>query len=828
MEYYFESYACPVTDPETCGFSYTVLSWYETDDKCNEIRHYVYRFGASDREDEGLCVYEYNQATGSKRHTNKEEKIPNETGYTKTEKCSVCGTLSYTETIDNYKYERTNYNYSSNGSLSGKTVETGLVFYRDGWWRGYCPVELTYRHESYNKNGEISYWDESHYSYPYAQDGNYCYREVTRFDEEHPKGYVIQAGTDHVEGMYFVNDYGCVPGTEYKLQCYWCGEVETRTDGSGGHRYNYDKESGLYVCYVCGLESETGKNGDVIFADYTLTEGNGEAKYIVGYRNHFGDDYTWRVSLIIELEGEDDYDQVILPDIQPEEVGDYRLVLDAEAIAKAAKEYADDCEYMVRITFVPTGKESMLDFAITLDPHILVLNEEKSTFVDNECTEIGTLVYDCMLCGAVAVEEKTYGGSHDTECLTVHDHEFDEENHQIYTETRTDTCKSCDYFYKYTYVYTYAMDGTIIGRQTTREDNSGMLSESSTVYDYEKGIYTETTARVGKGTYSYTYTLDTHLQLSYVRKDEEGNVTTRNTFEYIQAPDGNYHTTLEKHEQPSDDSWQQYEYEYDFEKDIVTTTVTGSDTEYRTVTVSVISSGNILSQTTYDAEDNIVEKYTYDYAQDKNGNEYRTLLKYEGQNGYWYQREYTCNFDKNERTETYTQSDSQQKTVTVSMLDRGNILSQTTYDADGNIVEKYTYEYVQDSDGNDYCSLEKHERISDGYSEQREYTYDFDKNQRTETYTQSTSETKVVTVSMINPQNTLSETVYEGDTVVQKATYEYVQDSKGTYYRVLYRVDRASDQYWFQYEYTYDFDNRIRKTTYTDSTGANKVTEKGF
>ena len=572
--YTFSSYACPVTDPHNCGFSYTVLSWYGPDERCHQVQHNVYTFGASKPEDEGVFRYSYTVDTEKVMHTVEITETQTETGYVKSESCTVCGMTVEKVTVDNYNIVTESYRYYADGALSSKTTAVGTIFFEESWYAGYRELPSYVRDEFYDIDGTLSTWQETTYTYPLADENNYCYCKVVYSNQANPDGYRTDIGVRHVEGMYWTTEADCVPGRPVTLQCVWCGETEQNLEDSLGHRYRFDDDLGLYVCRICGLESENGVNGDVIFADYTLTEGSGNAEYIIGYRNQYEGDYIWSVSLVIE--GREDF---VMLDIQPREVGNYRLILDAEAIAKAAKEYAGACEYMVRVAFVPTGAAGQVDFAITLDPHVLVLNTESSSIVTDPCTERGTYVYDCLLCDAKAIKEITYGGTHEFISENSSSCEIDSNNRQIKTETVVESCKNCDYKETIVSKTVYSPNGMVLERGTDRFQNGVLYRSNSTVYDHAAGTYTCTSKGTTGNIYVYVRDIATDLDLIDITKDADGNELHRYTYDYTQDQEGNYYVTFSKYED-ADGYWSLNEYSYDFDKQICTTTFTDSDGAY--------------------------------------------------------------------------------------------------------------------------------------------------------------------------------------------------------------------------------------------------------
>ena len=579
--YIFQSFACVVTDPEKCGFSYTVHSWQEADEECNGYWNYVYYFGASTDEETDGDKYEFISYTGKKRHTTISERVVTDTGCVSSTKCSVCGTPTKVETIDNYEYTNVSYEYRVDGSLSSKKEERGSKIFSNYAKGDRIDIIYSVRYEYYDQAGNMTSWIEDRYEYPNASEGNYCYRIVTRYNQNNPDGYFLDE-QNHWRGYYWIEEGSCVPGTPEMVQCPWCDEVEIRSDNYYDHNYEWNDELELYVCTRCGLESTTGWSGNVIFADYTVTESTGKLEYIIGYFNYYTADYSWRVSLIVPT-ADGDYDQIILPDIQPEVVGEYRLYLDAMAIANAAKSYGyKACEYMVRVTFVPTGEENMLDYAITLDPHVFALNAELSNIVENACTEQGTRVYDCVLCGEAAVKEQSYGGAHVLIRFTSYNVSYTEDNNQEFTVTIVQRCKNCGYSYcDEVQTEIWSPDGTYLKKIHNRYDDNGNLSKVS-VYDVVDGVshlsaitYYDVNGNVTKDE-KYTFINDGAHLTEKTEYDADGNMVSKYLCEYV-VINGRVRESFIRHEDYTNNYWDQNELTYDLEKNVCTYSYTDSN-----------------------------------------------------------------------------------------------------------------------------------------------------------------------------------------------------------------------------------------------------------
>ena len=375
-------YGCPVTDPESCGFTYAERNTdhYTSDENCKEKYNITYLLGIDDNYENPKRIVEISYYTGNLRHGEETTvKTETETGYEVTTKCERCDTLISTKKSENFEYVDKYYYYDNLGRLTQVTTEKGFAKDTNRYYYNNDSFETLELYEYYDTEGNVTSWNKFEYVYPRAEEGIYCYYYTVQTDSD---GYTYTSPQNVRHNTYSTGNSTCTPS----LKNYYCSccDYEYENYSWSGHSYSYDSNKGVYVCRLCGLENATKHDGNVIFEDLTLREGTGEVQYIVGFVNNYkSDKYIWNVSLVVE--GEEDF--IILPTIIPVINEDtYRIYLDAAAIAEAAEALGyGACEYMVRLALVPTDTAD-LDYAITLDPHVFAIDEENSTAPETTCS----------------------------------------------------------------------------------------------------------------------------------------------------------------------------------------------------------------------------------------------------------------------------------------------------------------------------------------------------------------------------------------------------------------------------------------------------------
>ena len=617
IEHQYTVYTCAVTDPETCGFKYVRDRWYSVDADCNETVHYTYYLGVNEENNAYVTSYAISYVTGNKRHEKTDTAIElDENRYFATTACVQCGTVIETvEIVDNVRTE-TSYYYHANGAMSQKNVNKYITVENDRY-----EYPLLYRTEYYDAEGKMTSWDQSEYRYPNAANGDYCSRE--RVWSNSNGNETVEEEESH--NWWWTGEF-CTP-TPCEQYCDKCGATRIEMIYQNGHSFDYDKEKGLYVCWRCGLESAAGGNGAVGFEDKTLTEGNG-TDYVLGWYNNYGDAYTWSVMLVA---GE----RMDFVDVKVVEDGDYRLRLDAGAIAAAAEKLGyGKCGYMVRVAFVPTDAGGELDYAITLDPHVYTL--EEYAMPKDGCLSGAPYfwTYACVFCGKTKTVDE-YGHFYDNyreEKRVL----IDKNGNLVVTFTSGSTCKLCGDTNRYTTVKTYLPNGQPL--QAERYEDGKLFAVTTYTYDYKAGIRT--------------------MVIKYANGD-----THTEQYDLVRG------RLLSGYDEYAGGGWNKYEYTYDDANNVRTETHTESG-GYTYIRTYEIDTGRHLTYVTKSPDGSTTER-TYVYI---NGRRFTATDKWTSAEGDWYQTIREFNVEKDEYTETYTASYLEGAEVTKYRISTGEII----------------------------------------------------------------------------------------------------------------------------------------------------------
>lgn len=246
-------------------------------------------------------------------------------------RCSVCG-----EYIDTYYVH-----------------ETEWVKHDNCLWRLTCKrcgsVEgIEYRHNRREVEGENCLWEDK------------CIDCGTVFDSVYRHSWIVDLAPACTQ-------YG-------ERHCSECSLSEILSPVN----HNWIYEGDLYHCGSCDITNINGISGDVVLENFTESLGGGE-KYVVGFwldyydkanQHRYEGEYLLNVSLMLTdvADGEDDQ---VVTDIKvtfnSHGGGNYVEFSKADVEAWAAANGYAAGSYEVRLSFVPRGWQSHLDYAISFD-----------------------------------------------------------------------------------------------------------------------------------------------------------------------------------------------------------------------------------------------------------------------------------------------------------------------------------------------------------------------------------------------------------------------------------------------------------------------------
>jgi hypothetical protein len=134
-------------------------------------------------------------------------------------------------------------------------------------------------------------------------------------------------------------------------------------DPATGHFWEYDNELKLYVCYECGLKNANGADGKIILEDCSYMDGDADT-LTVGYCNRGDIEFITSITIILS-----DGSQVLIEGIEftYSEVGRYVTFSRSAVVAKATALGHRAGSYEIRISFIPVGAGTDLDYAITFE-----------------------------------------------------------------------------------------------------------------------------------------------------------------------------------------------------------------------------------------------------------------------------------------------------------------------------------------------------------------------------------------------------------------------------------------------------------------------------
>ena len=320
-------------------------------------------------------------------------------GYVRWNYCENCGcgTTEYYE--NNRRVSRTEKSYYKmmySGGYSGIQVNTQTSEY--AWYQG-VDGEY-YEWEAYDYSEYIGYrgngtpileqinnqWSERRYEYGF--DNGECLRTVYSSGTYEPNN----KETDSVCYWHRTNNETviqptCTQDGYRNYNCAMCGnaggeKIEPRCHGT----WDWNDAIGMYVCMDCGLINANGGSGNIVLEDLSDTDGDDDS-YIVGYyyRGEFayGDKYGEKIEILqsITLILADGM-EIFVDGIKIEPWGERMYKFSkSEVVAAAARLGYDETMYDIRISFVPVGWETDLDYAITFE--VMSATEECEHFYGN-------------------------------------------------------------------------------------------------------------------------------------------------------------------------------------------------------------------------------------------------------------------------------------------------------------------------------------------------------------------------------------------------------------------------------------------------------------
>ena len=380
------TYTCAVTSPE-CGFKLRMAEIWLPEANCMAGEYQIWEVydSATDSWKEILRTetgehHAYHEYT----ETDIEERVDGAEVYGTQYTCPDCGSTATDKTTrypdGSYKGEwiATNTLYMSNGEPRQRH-DTQVYDYKNPLAAvGYNWLYTLDMYTWVTADGE-ELWEKYEYTWD-IENGCAYSRVYSRSD-----GYRYEKSGTHGMGGSSSSGYGKVPTCTqegfYGFGCNICGapwDDDFVMIDPTDHTFRLDSATGMYECEDCGLESAVGASGGIALEDLNYTMDYDESKYVVGYWNQLGGQFTPYIYVVAEdATDEDKVFALVGMDVQwltVEEDGVRAITLSktaaheaAEAVL-AAQKPGYTGRYAIRVELVPNDSSNMHDYAITFDP----------------------------------------------------------------------------------------------------------------------------------------------------------------------------------------------------------------------------------------------------------------------------------------------------------------------------------------------------------------------------------------------------------------------------------------------------------------------------
>ena len=412
---YLDVLTCAVTSPK-CGFRYAVKR-YSVESGCQKSCYLQVLVGCDENGENAKKTYTY---TVSTRYTHEVDCYkPGDA--TRDVTCSKCGlTLDKITDIDWIKHSGINPGTQNDG-MGGIITYSGDYcnhcghgyewrYDRDGnlYYESWIGIDIYYDGSTYDIVEETTSYTE--YNGDYFKDvvrilyTEYIFNGAALLEADEYRNEMMEyfnffeEGFDTLYHELFGREYnrqedGCLAiikgkgmedvevedvcqvifehtkptctqdGAEYNY-CKNCHKgYKNVYDPATGHFWEYDSYLGLYVCYECGLKNTNGADGDIILEDCSYMDGDADT-LTVGYCNRGGIEFITSITIILS-----DGSEVLIEGIEftYSTEGRYVTFSRSAVVAKATALGHRAGSYEIRISFIPVGAGTDLDYAITFE-----------------------------------------------------------------------------------------------------------------------------------------------------------------------------------------------------------------------------------------------------------------------------------------------------------------------------------------------------------------------------------------------------------------------------------------------------------------------------
>jgi hypothetical protein len=135
-----------------------------------------------------------------------------------------------------------------------------------------------------------------------------------------------------------------------------------------GHDWKFDRYTKTYYCTRCNLQNSNGADGSIVLEDASEMDNDADT-LIVGYWNKDDIKFILNITLVLHTPESDGNDQILISGVKFKysKEGSYVTFSRAEVEVLAKRLGYTPDQYDIRISFVPVGFESDLDYAITFN-----------------------------------------------------------------------------------------------------------------------------------------------------------------------------------------------------------------------------------------------------------------------------------------------------------------------------------------------------------------------------------------------------------------------------------------------------------------------------
>lgn len=358
---------CAVTDPQ-CGLTVRMSEYWLVDEAtCIATEYQVWQLGydeaTGEYEKEILIPTGETAAYHNYEHTTNSETDAEGNNVIEHQYLCSCGSSRYEKQVLYADGRQRNWWDAVNALNDGKTRERHSYRYYDRVVNDYS-YETEYYEEYIDANGE-THWSKQVRTYDSEDLCYYTCVHTGSHEEEWSHN-----DWSHANSHIWITEPTCSQPGQYYYECAACGAIDQTYDCEpNGHYWYYDDSLGCYRCSSCDLKNSNGADGNIVMEDLS-----DEEFYIVGYwvREEMAFDPR---AAVVKYNTESGEEEVILLDgidyttMTKAVDGINAISMDKAQVDAAVAAQLDGYEggYAVRVIFVPSNDQSIMDYALIFD-----------------------------------------------------------------------------------------------------------------------------------------------------------------------------------------------------------------------------------------------------------------------------------------------------------------------------------------------------------------------------------------------------------------------------------------------------------------------------